>query len=129
MTQLNFKGIVRSISSQNNVDGNCEEIINLRLRDDSWRAVGKKQPIIEGIDFEKVYVHKYGNFENFIGLKEGRVFWFASREGNDIKNKDQEICIVSRDVEFNQLNNILLVKDSTGIAKAVFRADKYSVSL
>lgn len=129
MTQLNFKGIVRSISSQNNVDGNCEEIINLRLRDGSWRAVGKKRPIIDGIDFEKVYVHKYGNFENFIGLKEGRVFWFASREGNDIKNKDQEIFIVSRDVEFDQLNNILLVKDSTGIAKAVFRADKYSVSL
>lgn len=129
MTQLNFKGIVRSTSPQNNVDGNCEEIINLRLRDGSWRAVGKKQPIIEGIDFEKVYVHKYGSFENFIGLKEGRVIWFASREGTDVKNKNQEICTVSLNVEFNQLNNILLVKDSTGIAKAVFRADKYSVSL
>ena len=129
MTQLNFKGIVRSTSPQNNVDGNCEEIINLRLRDGSWRAVGKKQPIIEGIDFEKVYVHKYGSFENFIGLKEGRVIWFASREGTDVKNKNQEICTVSTDVEFNQLNNILLVKDSAGIAKAIFRADKYSVSL
>ena len=129
MTQLNFKGIVRSTSPQNNVDGNCEEIINLRLRDGSWRAVGKKQSIIEGIDFEKVYVHKYGNFENFIGLKEGRVIWFASREGTNVKNKDQKICTVSTDVEFNQLNNILLVKDSAGIAKAVFRADKYSVSL
>lgn len=129
MTQLNFKGIVRSTSPQNNSDGTCEEIINLRLRDGSWRAVGKKQPVIEGVDYEKVYVHKYGNFENFIGLKDGKVVWFASLKGNNVESKEQEICTVSDDVEFNQLNNILLVKDAVGIAKAIFRADKYSVSL
>lgn len=129
MTQLNFKGIVRSTSPQNNADGNCEEIINLRLRDGSWQAVGKKQPIIEGVDYEKVYVHKYGTFENFIGLKDGKVVWFASRKGNHVENKEQEICMTSGDVEFNQLNNILLVKDEIGISKAIFRADKYAVSL
>lgn len=129
MTQLNFKGIVRSTSPQNSADGNCEEIINLRLRDGSWRVVGKKQAIIEGVDYEKVYVHKYGNFENFIGLKDGKVIWFALRTGNHVENKEQEICMVFGDVEFNQLNNILLVKDRVGIAKAIFRADKYSASL
>lgn len=129
MTQLNFKGLVCRTSPQNSADGNCEEIINLRLRDGSWRVVGKKQPIIEGVDYEKVYVHKYRNFENFIGLKDSKVIWFALRKGNHVENKEQEICTTSGDVEFNQLNNILLVKDRIGIAKAIFRADKYSVSL
>ncbi len=129
MTQLNFKGIVRSTSPQNNSDGTCEEIINLRLRDGSWRAVGKKQSIIEGVDYEKVYVHKYGTFENFIGLKDGKVFWFASREGNKIVTKNQEICKVSGKVEFSQLNNILLIKSDDFITKAVFEDEAYNIAI
>lgn len=129
MNQLNFKGIVRSTSPQNNSDGNCDEIINLRLHEGSWWAVGKKKPIVEGIDYERVYVHRYGAFENFIGLKDGKVFWFASRKGDNVKSENQEICSISGDVDFNQLNNILLVRDGVGIAKAIFRDNKYSVSL
>lgn len=129
MTQLNFKGIVRSTSPQNNSDGTCEEIINLRLRDGSWRAVGKKQPVIEGVDFERVYVHRYGAFENFIGTKNGKVIWFASREGSKIDTENQEICTVSGKVEFNQLNNILLIKSDDFITKAVFEDEAYNIAI
>lgn len=129
MTQLNFKGIVRSTSPQNNVDGNCEEIINLRCRDNSWWTVGKKQPIIEGVDFEKVYVHKYGAFENFIGIKKGKIIWFASRTEDQIENKNQEIGTTTGIVEFNQLNNILLIKGDDFISKAVFEDEAYNVAI
>lgn len=129
MTQLDFKGIVRSTSPQNNADGTCEEIINLRFRDGSWRAVGKKQPVIEGVDFERVYVHRYGAFENFIGTKNGKVIWFASREGSKIVTKNQEICTVSGKVEFNQLNNILLIKSNDFITKAVFEDEAYNIAI
>lgn len=129
MTQLNFKGIVRSTSPQNNSDGTCEEIINLRLRDGSWRAVGKKQPVIEGVDFERVYVHRYGAFENFVGTKNGKVIWFASREGSKIDTENQEICTVSGKVEFNQLNNILLIKSDDFITKAVFEDEAYNIAI
>lgn len=129
MTQLNFKGIVRSTSPQNNADGTCEEIINMRLRDGSWRAVGRKQPVIEGVDYERVYVHRYGAFENFIGTKNGKVIWFASREDNEIVTKNQEICTVSGVVEFNQLNNILLIKSDDFITKAVFEDEVYNIAI
>lgn len=127
MTQLTFKGIVRSTSPQNNAEGNCEEIINLRLRDSSWWAVGKKQPILKEVDFEKVYVHKYGAFENFIGVKSNKVIWFATRQGNKVENKNQEICSVSGHIEFNQLNNILLVRGDDFISKAVFEDKVYNI--
>ena len=129
MAQLNFKGIVRSTSPQNNTDGNCEEIINLRLRDGSWQTVGKKQPIIEEIDFECVYAHRYGVFENFIGTKNGKVIWFASRKGEKIVTKNWEICAVSGMVEFNQLNNILLIKSDDFITKAVFENEVYNIAI
>ena len=129
MAQLNFKGLMRSMSSQNNADGNCEEIINLRLRDGSWQAVGKKQPIVEGIDFEKVYVHKYGNFENFIGAKDDKIVWFVSYEDGEVVIKYQEICMILGKVEFNQLNNILLIKSDDFITKAVFESGEYNVAI
>lgn len=129
MNQLNFKGIVRSTSPQNNADGNCEEIINLRLYEGSWCAVGKKQAIVEGVGYERVYVHQYGSLENFIGLKEGKVFWFASRKGDSFKSKDQEICSISGDIEFSHLNNILLVKGGGYITKAVFEDEEYNIAI
>lgn len=128
MKSINFKGIVRCTSPQNNADGNCDEIVNMRVDAGIWRVVGKKNTIIENVNYERVYVHKYGAFENFIGVKSGKCFWFASRKDEDIEEKNQKICDVSGKVSFNQLNNILLVKDDTGIAKAIFRENKYSVS-
>lgn len=126
MTQLNFKGIVRNTSPQGNTDGNCEEIINLRFDNDSWQIIGKKQPILEGIEFEKVYVHKYESFENFIGIKNNKVIWFASQQGNTIENKNQEICSITGQVKFCQLNNILLVKGDNFISKVVFENKAYN---
>lgn len=128
MKNIHFKGIVRCTSPQNNADGNCDEIVNMRLDSGAWRVVGKKKTIIENVDYNRVYVHKYGTFENFIGTKSGKCFWFASRKEDEIEEKNQEICDVYGNVSFNQLNNILLVKDDTGIAKAIFRENKYSVS-
>lgn len=129
MEQLNFKGIQRNMSLQNNEDGNCEEIINLRLEGESWRAVGKKQPMIEGVNYEKVYVHKYGYFENFIGVKDNKVIWFGLRKRNNVESKEQEICTILGDVEFNQLNNILLIKGEEFIIKAVFEDEIYNIAI
>ena len=127
MTQLNLKGIVHNSSSQINSNGNCEEIINLRLCNDSLQVVGKKQTIIKGRNFEKIYIHKYGSIENFIELKNGKIIWFASRNNNIIENKEQEICRTLDNVEFNQLNNILLIKGEGFITKATFEDKMYDV--
>lgn len=125
---IELKGIVRSTSPQNNADGNCEEIINMRLDSGSWRTVGKKATILDNVDYERVYLHKYGTFENFIGVKGGKAIWFASREDGKIVNKNQVICDAGGEVSFNQLNNILLVRSGENIAKAIFRENKYAVS-
>lgn len=122
---VQFKGIVRNLSPLNNVDGSCEEVINLRLDSGAWRVVGKKRRILKNVDYDQVYVHKYGAFENYIGVKDGRVTWFGSVVDGVVVSKEQEVCRTSGEVVFACMNNILLVNDGTKIAKSVFVEDKY----
>lgn len=126
---VQFKGIVRNLSPLNNVDGSCEEVINLRLDSGAWRVVGKKRRILKNVDYDQVYVHKYGAFENYIGVKDGRVTWFGSVVDGVVVSKEQEVCRTSGEVVFSQLNNMLLVKGNNDIYKAVFIDGKYSASL
>lgn len=126
---VQFKGIVRNLSPLNNVDGSCEEVINLRLDSGAWRVVGKKRRILKNVDYDQVYVHKYGAFENYIGVKDGRVTWFGSVVDGVVVSKEQEVCKVNGGVVFGSLSNILLVKDEDRVGKAVFTNGCYEVSI
>lgn len=126
---IELKGIIRSTSPQNNADGNCEEIINMRLDSGSWRTVGKKAMILDNVDYAQVYAHKYGAFENFIGVKGGEAVWFAARKDGKVVSKNQVVCPVSGKVAFSHLNNILLVRDDNDITKAVFTEGVYGVTI
>lgn len=118
MTTIVPVGIQRSMSGQNCPDGGCEEIINARFQDGSWRVTGRKKVVAGGVDYEQVYIHKYNEvFENYIGVKEGRVEWFEPAPEPVVR---QVICSADGEVAFHQLNNILLVKDESGICKAVY---------
>lgn len=142
VNQLEFKGIVRSTSAQNNADGNCEEIINMRHDTGVWKVVGKKRVIVQGVTYESVYVHKYGSFENYIGVKKWTetdhdlvgmpvvkirrsILWFNP----DTKVEIQEICRIKEAADLNQMNNILLIKDSQSIYKSVFVNNRYQTEI
>lgn len=142
VNQLEFKGIVRSTSAQNNADGNCEEIINMRHDTGVWKVVGKKRVIVQGVTYESVYVHKYGSFENYIGVKKWTetdhdlvgmpvvkirrsIVWFNP----DTKVEIQEICRIKEGADLNQMNNILLIKDSQSIYKSVFVNNRYQTEI
>ena len=143
ITNVDFKGIVRGTSAQNNADGNCEEIINLRKKLGAWRVVGEKKKIIEGVDYEQVFLHEYNEVKNYIGITKeqeiiqdptgapsilikSEVVWFDS----ETKEKKQIIYrINTTGIELEQLNNILLVKTGSSLGKAVFNDGKYTTSL
>lgn len=140
---VDFKGIVRGTSAQNNADGNCEEIINLRKKMGAWRVVGEKRKMVEDVEYEQVFLHEYNNVKNYIGVKKitetgqdptgapvivikNKVIWF------DLQTKEEKQIIYSidgGDIELEHLNNILLIKTPTTIGKAIFNDGKYTASL
>lgn len=137
---VDFKGIVRGTSAQNNADGNCEEIINLRNRLGAWRVVGKKKKIVEDVEYEHVFLHEYADFKNYIGVKRsklvaqmndispyvyGKIIWFDPVS----KEEKQEIYEFEGDVQLEQLNNVLLIRDNKGIHTCIFKDNRYTVSV
>lgn len=127
MSVIDIKGIVRSTSAQNNADGNCEEMINLRQKFGAWRVVGRKKSIIEDVEYENVFLHKYRDFENYIGLLDGKVIWFASIEDGKVVRKNVEVCSVEGDVSFSNLNNVLFVRSGSMLISAIFKNGRYDV--
>ncbi|WP_320974139.1 hypothetical protein [Dysgonomonas capnocytophagoides] len=137
---VDFKGIVRGTSAQNSADGNCEEIINLRNRLGAWRVVGEKKKIVEDVEYEHVFLHEYADFKNYIGVKRsklvaqasdtspyvyGKIIWFDPTT----KEKKQEIYEFEGDVQLEQLNNVLLIRDDKGIHTCIFKDNRYTVSV
>lgn len=121
MEALIPQGIQRNMPGQNCPDGACEEIINARYKDGAWQVVGLKEIIVGDVDYEQVFVHQYGDFKNYIGLRRGTVIWFDAAT----KAEKQVICQCSGDVSFNQVNNILLIRDRENIFKTIFADDVY----
>ncbi|MDR2065724.1 MAG: hypothetical protein LBP85_08480 [Prevotellaceae bacterium] len=65
---IEINGIVRDTSGQQSVDGVCEELINLRKRENVLIPVGVKKKETVDTDYVKVFNHKYINIDNQIGV-------------------------------------------------------------
>jgi hypothetical protein len=65
---IDIKGIVRDTSGQQNGDGTCEELINMRKRENVLTPTGTKKVETAGVDYVKVFNHKYINIDNQIGI-------------------------------------------------------------
>lgn len=66
MKDMDFKGIVRNVSAQNNTDGNCEEVINMRFEDGVWRTIGEKKQIVPNDSFLDVFVHTFDGADIYL---------------------------------------------------------------
>jgi hypothetical protein len=65
---IEIKGIVRDTSGQQNADGTCEELINLRKRENVLIPTGQKKLQTASTDYVQVFNHKYINIDNQIGV-------------------------------------------------------------
>ena len=65
---IQIKGIVRDTSGQQGGDGSCEEMINLRHKNNVLVPVGQKRVETPNADYIQVFTHSWVGFENEIGV-------------------------------------------------------------
>jgi len=63
-TQLPILGIQRNLPQGNN---GCDELINLRPSNGAWRPVAPKVELYDDPAYDKEWIHKQDNIENWIG--------------------------------------------------------------
>ena len=121
---IELKGIVHNSTKINTQDGQCEDIINLRFKDGSWRTSGDGKQVYsmkDGSVYAQLFVHT-NIYRHLLGVKDGKLYWFAniSTDGvsfSELKNESNEpapvlICSVSGDLFITQTGHLLTIIDS-----------------
>ena len=121
---IELKGIVHNSTKINTQDGQCEDIINLRFKDGSWRTSGDGKQVYsmkDGSVYAQLFVHT-NIYRHLLGVKDGKLYWFAniSADGvsfSELKNTSGEptpvlICSVTGDLFITQTGHLLTIIDS-----------------
>lgn len=75
---IELQGIARNQTKIGVQDGQCEDIINLRFKDGSWRAAGKGKLVhTNGTSYEQMYIHT-NVYHHLLGVSNGTLYWFAN---------------------------------------------------
>ena len=123
---IGIKGIVRNQTKIGVQDGQCDDIVNLRFKDGSWRVADDGKVMLDAdngvpfksTDYSQLYVHT-NVYHNLLGVKRGKLYWFANigadgesftyvEDGNGVPSP-VEICDVQGDVTIVQNGHLITI--------------------
>lgn len=110
---IEIKGIVRNQTKIGVQDGQCDDIVNLRFKDGSWRVADDgKQVYSLPKDYTQLYVHT-NVYHHLLGVLNDKLWYFADIEndGETFTPLDTpvEICDVKGDVTIVQNGHLLTI--------------------
>lgn len=115
---IELKGIVRNRSILMSEDGTCEDVVNLRYKDGSWRSCGEGKPIfgmLPNYKFSQLYIHTQV-YRHMLGVLDGNLYWFANV---DADGHVEELALdtpllegVEGEIKYSQVGHLLTVIDA-----------------
>lgn len=122
---IELKGIARNTAPSTCLDGELEEIINLRFKDGSWKPVGELENMGSVGQHTELYVHT-NLYHHLLGVKSGALYWFANIEDGKVVNLDTpiEIAKVTGEVSIKQTGHLITIIDGEGLTYSLFNTQK-----
>lgn len=117
---IEVKGIVRNQTKIGVQDGQCDDLVNLRFKDGSWRVADDGKVMLDADNgqpfnvsgYSQLYVHT-NVYHHLLGVKQGKLYWFANigADGESFTNLDNpvEICDVQGEVTIVQNGHLLTI--------------------
>ena len=112
---IEIKGIVRNQTKIGVQDGQCDDIVNLRFKDGSWRVADDGKVVYQmpsDTTYSQLYVHT-NVYHHLLGVSNNKLYWFANIEadGETFANLDSpvEICDVQGDVTIVQNGHLITI--------------------
>ena len=112
---IEIKGIVRNQTKIGVQDGQCDDIVNLRFKDGSWRVADDGKQVYQmpsDTTYSQLYIHT-NVYHHLLGVSNDKLYWFANIEadGETFTNLDNpvEICDVQGDVTIVQNGHLLTI--------------------
>ncbi len=121
---ITIKGIARSLTKLGVQDGQSEDIVNLRLKDGSWRATDDgKRVYTMNVQYKDLYVHTNGTYHHLLGVRDNKLYWFANI-GSNGEDFDPivpvEICEAIGDITIVQNGHLLTILDNGKVTYSIF---------
>lgn len=146
-TAVELKGIVHNSTKLGTLDGQCEDLINLRFKDNSWRATGDGRIVftmgniqeeganrIHDIEYKQLFVHT-NVYRHLLGVRDNKLCWFANIETDGstftpLTEVHKITTFYGDDLYICQTGHLLTIIDSKGSFEyALFnsKTDSYKV--
>jgi len=114
--QITFNGIVRNTPSINAKDGDCQEVINLRIKDNAWKPVTPKASTGKRASgYNYIYYHPVLDDDRAIGYKSSsnEVYYFIKMNVGELDPEVYTTLISFEEgeelVRITHLNNVLII--------------------
>ena len=133
---IELKGINRSQTKIDVQDGMCEDIINLRFQDGSWRTSGDGKLVFtmgykdgDTPFVPRVYSHNYihiNSYSHILGVYNDTIYWYANINTDGVfepLSQPQPLCQIdgNNGITYTQSGHLLaIVSDSGGISYVLF---------
>lgn len=113
-----LKGINRNASMLRSDDGVCDDLVNMRFKDGSWRTLGLGDEVFDmgGVRYTQLYVHT-NVYSHLLGVRDGKLWWFANIDADDhftSLETPSYLCDVTGDIHVSQTGHLLTVIDGDG---------------
>ena len=113
---ISLKGINRNATVLGAADGTCDDLVNLRFKDGSWRVAGSDTPVCDGLaDYKYLYIHT-NVYSHLLGVKDNQLWWIADIDAGDhfTARTPAALCDVDGEVQISQAGHLLTVIDAAG---------------
>lgn len=124
---IELNGIVHNATKIGVQDGDCEDLVNLRFKDGSWRASGDGKHVFSmqyqtdvantnGLTYTQLYLHT-NVYRHILGVRDGRLYWFGNIDADGVfeaLDTPVELTTVSGDLYICQTGHLLTIIDDAG---------------
>ncbi len=137
---ISLQGIVHNATKIGVQDGQCEDLVNLRFKDGSWRTSGDGKHVFSmnyqsdvsntaGISYTQLFIHT-NIYRHLLGVRNGKLYWFGNISADGVfeaLSAPKELVAVGSDLYICQTGHLLTIIDGGNFTYLLFKssADNY----
>ncbi len=131
---ISLQGIVHNATKIGVQDGQCEDLVNLRLKDGSWRTSGDGKhvfsmnyqsnvPNTSGVSYTQLFIHT-NIYRHLLGVRNNKLYWFGniSADGEFETISEKELAPANNDLYICQTGHLLTVIDGDSFTYLLFKS-------
>ena len=124
---IELKGIARSLTKLGVQDGQCEDIVNLRLKDGSWRVSDDGKHVYSmDKQYKDLYIHTNSTYHHILGVdpSDNTLYWFANiADDGTFETLAERVAIINNvqgELSIAQTGHLITIAYKDNMRYAIF---------